>query len=220
MLKLITFLFLSGYAHAVMLTPSNHVLIRGEINESTYSVIKPALLSDDKETFYVVLDTPGGDVQVGEDIIEALKTKTNIKTITIEASSMGSAIVQGLPGERLMVESGRMMFHEAMGTISGNFGGLLQSRTKHWEERISIIEERNSKRMGITLKDYKTKAKSEIWYTSKSALGVAVDKLITLECSKELLEKETTTEINLGFMTMKQTTSSCPLIKNSTPLMN
>lgn len=220
MLKLITFLFLSGYAHAVMLTPSNHVLIRGEINESTYGVLKPALLSDDKETFYVVLDTPGGDVQVGEDIIEALKTKTNIKTITIEASSMGSAIVQGLPGERLMVESGRMMFHEAMGTISGSFGGMLQSRTKHWEERISIIEERNSKRMGITLKDYRIKVKSEIWYTSKSALGVTADKLITLECSKELLEKETTTEINLGFMTMKQTTSSCPLIKNSTPLMN
>lgn len=221
-MKIIMAILLLGFNvlanETITLTATNNVIIRGVITEATQSIIKPALLSDDSEPFYIVLDTPGGSIEAGESIIEALKNKKNLKTITIEASSMGSAIVQAIPGERLILESGTMMFHRAGGTFQGQFNqGEVESRLSHWKSIVDMMEERNAKRLNMSIKEYKEKVVNELWYTSKTALGVAADRVITIQCSKELLEGETTSLIDMGFIALKVKTSNCPLIRNSTP---
>ena len=71
-----------------------------------------------KETIYIVVNSPGGSVTAGMKFITFANGIDNVKTITITAISMGSAIVEALPGERLIVPNATFMFHRAAGSVS------------------------------------------------------------------------------------------------------
>ncbi len=205
----------------IKLTSSNTVTIRGFIEDEsiTKAMQEVAALAKARKslfnTIYIVLDTPGGSIESGETFINYVKTVPNVKTITIFAASMGSAIVEALPGTRYITDDGILMFHRARAGFSGQIEmGEVESRLAWVKSIVLRMENRNAKRMGMSLAAYKSAVKDELWLTSEQALsGKAADRLVNLSCSPQLIEAKETSEVHSFFGSYKITMSKCPLFR-------
>ena len=208
-------------AEKIVLTTANTVTLRGEVTEESVVQTQTAV-ADLVRTrgvaqypIYLVLDTPGGSVDAGENLIQFLKVTPNISTISIFAASMGAAIVEGNPGERLVTENGMIMFHRAAGAWQGQFNeGEVESRLAMAKAMITALETRNAARLQMTLPDYKAAVKDELWiYGADNITKHAADRQVDIVCSPALLEKQDTILESLLFFSAKSTYSRCPLIR-------
>lgn len=205
----------------VLLVPDNTVNFRGEVSGFTVAVavleLQSKILKRGEQNYpiYLVLNTPGGSIYDGENFIEFVKTKKNVHTITIFAASMGAMIVESLPGERLILDSGILMFHRASGQFSGQFeDGEVEQQLTFWKSFVRNIEQRIANRMGISLEDYKAKIKDELWLRGSDAVKEkAADRIVSVECSDELIsETEKIIESVMGLFEVESTYSRCPLL--------
>lgn len=219
LLLLLAFLTSTAYGQ-VLLTSKNAVTLRGEINyKSMDDAVKEVLKLDSERKsntpIYLVVESPGGSISAGEAGIEALKTVQNLHTITIFAASMASAIVEALPGKRLILESGTLMFHRAAGSFEGQFEtGEVESRLAAAKDVVLRLESRNANRLGMKLSDYKAAVKDELWVSGDKTLGKYADKIVSIKCSKDLIEAVSVREISImGLFTLRIETSKCPLLK-------
>lgn len=210
----------------IVLTPKNNVNLRGEINEkSSDSVVRKVLELDRKRgvlsyPIYITIESPGGSIPDGESLIEALKGVKNLKTISIFAASMASAIVEALPGERLILESGSLMFHRARGSVGGQFEtGELESRLSFYQKTVRKMEQRSANRLNISLNDYKQRVINEWWTTAEEAVAQKqVDKIVTIKCSPELLDSTSIISIDMFLFSIDLEVSDCPLLKSVKPV--
>ena len=92
---------------------------------------------------YLFLNTPGGSIQAGLELIEGLNgINRPIHTVTLFAASMGWQLVQHL-GTRYVLKYGVLMSHKARGQFSGEFGGgasQMDARYGLWLKRVHIME--------------------------------------------------------------------------------
>ena len=105
---------------------------------------------------------------------------------------MADNIVQSLPGERLITESGILMAHRASGGFQGQFNdGELESQLKLWKGIVDEMERRNYERVGISKAKYKELVKDEWWSDAKTSIKEnRADRIIRLKCSKDLVESK------------------------------
>jgi ATP-dependent protease ClpP protease subunit len=199
----------------VSLGTANTVVLRGGINDTSgqktaMEVLRLNALRGKKDyPIYLVVDSPGGSIDAGEALIETIKTVSNLHTITIFAASMASAIVQALPGKRLMLESGILMFHRARGSVEGQFEtGELESRLKFYKNYVRHIERRNADRMGMALSYYKAIVKDELWMTAQESVGIGADSIVSLRCTQKLIDKTDVIYNDVEY-------SGCPLFRVS-----
>ncbi len=215
---------IQAHANSVIeLTPKNTVTLRGPIDES----MAGALISKVQEKaegrlniigqpspVYLFLDSPGGSIAAGLDIIANLKTIRNLKTVSLFAASMASGIVQALPGERLGTENSILMFHRAKGSVSGQFeSGELETRLELWKSIVRKMELQNATRMNMTLKDYKDQVLNEMWIHGNDNLSRnSLDKITSFKCSRELIKQTEIVAIQTFFGVLKLKFSACPLL--------
>jgi len=207
----------------VLLKEENVVNFRGVVDSvsTTAAMLELARLDTlrGKKDYpiYLVLDTPGGNVQDGLSFIQFAKSIKNLHTITIFAASMGSAIVEHLPGERLILENGVLMFHRAAGGFEGQFNdGEVESQLAFWKSIITDMEQKNADRMGMELKDYKEKSRDELWiYGPNTITQKAADRIISIKCTDELIKSTEISTINLMFFSLDAEYSKCPLFTNA-----
>lgn len=205
----------------VLLTEQNTVNLRGVIDSQSTTRVMLELarldtLRGSKDyPIYLVLNSPGGSVQDGLTFIQYTKTIKNLKTITIFAASMASAIAQHLPAERLITENGTMMFHRARGGFEGQFNdGEVEQQLNFWKSIINDMEEKSASRMGMTLKEYKEKVRDEYWIYGKNNLEQnAADRLVTIKCSEKLLKEREIGEVQVFIFSAEAEFSKCPLIE-------
>lgn len=230
MFKLIAFLLLTpfialGAESKIILEPHNTVVIRGPIDDSSMSkaqiqlttlVIKRGLKD---YPIYLVLDSPGGSISDGQDFIEFASTIKNLKTITMFAASMASAIVQALPGERIAIKTAWMMFHRAKGQFSGQFEtGEVESRLQMAQKLVRRLEKTNATRLGLKLEDYKARVVNEYWLDSDDMIAdKAVDRIAQIVCTPDLYRKKDKVTVGGFFGQSEIIFSACPLFKNPLP---
>lgn len=217
-------LLIAGIANAttIELTTKNTVLLRNEVNEVTITKLQKDLAGSVTErgagdyTIYIVLDTPGGSIDSGLMFIEFAKAYKNVETITVFAASMGSAIVQALPGKRNILETGVLMFHRAAGGVQGQFeDGELESQLNFYKKIVRGMEQKNADRMGMLLKSYKEQVKDELWILgSNSIQQKAADAVVTVQCTKELIDSKLTETFSfMGMFVVQVEFSACPLVR-------
>jgi ATP-dependent protease ClpP protease subunit len=145
----------------IILSKSNLLLLNSQVEgESTGMIIAKAKELDNalnskrifanKKPLYLFLNTPGGDIQSGLELIEALKgIGRPVDTITLFAASMGFQIAQNLD-ERLILKNGVLMSHHAAGEFQGSFGGVhpsqVDGRYQLWLDRVRELDEQTVKR--------------------------------------------------------------------------
>lgn len=205
----------------ISLTTTNAIIFRGEVDGS--SVLKAQMdlanLVNKRGTkgykLYLVLDTPGGSIDDGEDFIQFAKTVPNLETVSIFAASMGSAIAEALPGRRLVTENGTLMFHRAAGGLRGQFeDGEMEVRLDFYKRLVRNMEQRSANRMGMSLVEYKKLVKDEFWtFGHESVANKSADAVVDLKCSKELIDSKTIVQMSFFFFTINVEYSNCPLIR-------
>lgn len=205
----------------VTLTPTNHVALSGPISGESVSkamIDLAAVLSargDAKYPIYLVLDTPGGSVLAGFRLHEFLKPYTGIKTITLNSYSMGAFLAEMIQGERLMVETGTLMFHRMRTGVNGVTVEQLESQGAYSKSLEQLAERKVSERSGISVDVLHAKFSAD-WYmqASEAIENNLMDRIVTVKCNKELLSTtETVTVQPLPFLPpVEVTISKCPLM--------
>jgi ATP-dependent protease ClpP protease subunit len=216
---------LSSFAETVNLGTANTVTLRGEVNDDSAQTAAIELMTlnairgNATYPIYLVLDTPGGSIDAGESLIEVAKTIRNLKTISIFAASMGSAIAEALPGDRLMTSNGILMFHRAAGRVSGQFeNGEMESRLDFYKQMVRRMEKRSADRMGLSLARYKKLIKNELWLTSDSAVSSgAADRIVEVVCSPALTSQTQSIQVEVFIFMIEVEYSKCPLLRNGVP---
>jgi ATP-dependent protease ClpP protease subunit len=225
LLSLLSVFSLSAFAETVTLTSKNSVTLNDVVYSDSVgtAITQLAELEKNEEpVIYLVLDTPGGSVFAGLNLMQYLKGyKKPVKTITIFSASMGFQIVQSNPGERLIIDTGVLMSHPMSGGEYGEIGvGMsMDNRINYLKEIIEtmdvgVVNRTNSKQ---TLESYRKAYDNELWTTGQKAVEAGyADQVVTATCSSELsaetnkYEERVPLQIPL-VLDIKYETSKCAL---------
>ena len=219
----------------VVLSKTNTLVLGGDVyGDSVSAVISKAKELDyslnsgrghiitNKEPLYLFLNTPGGSIQSGLEMIEALNgIGRPVNTITLFAASMGFQIAQNL-NDRLVLKNGVLMSHRAAGEFQGSFGGIqpsqVDNRYKFWLDRVKEMDDQTvSRTMGKqTYETYTKQYQNEMWLTGTKAVeqGYA-DRIVVAKCDSSLNGVSTKHASILGF-DIAYDLDNCPL--NSSPM--
>ena len=200
----------------IVLTENNSVVFNQQVSDEYASKKTLELMKKAKRgnTLYLVLNTPGGSVSAGLSFIDAVKSlKVPVHTITIFAASMGYQMVQEL-GTRYITPSGTLMSHRgAVGGLSGQVPGELNSRLNHIQSILNNMSSRAAARIGMDKKAYDEAIINELWISGEDAVNSKhADKLANVQCDKALIEETYKQQLNTIFGAVNIVFSKCPLI--------
>ena len=219
----------------IILEKDNFIVLDSEFNQSSVGKVMQRVLeiknslnysfsdlTKDNQPIYLILDSPGGSIQAGIQLIDYLTSlNIEIKTISTYAASMGFYTAQSL-GERLITPSGTLMAHKARGGFQGEFdsgnSSQLDSIMKFWKRRIERLDSQIVLRTkGIhTRKSYSKLIENEYYCEGYDCKRQGfVDDVVNVVCGKSL--SDTITENKrmkvYGFtFNLDIVRSTCPMI--------
>ena len=214
----------------ITLTSDNTIVLNEQVDgESVGKVISEAKKLNagltrklSSKPIYLVLNTPGGSIQAGMELIEALSGMDRpVHTITQFAASMGFQIAQNMK-TRYITSSGVLMSHHAKGGFEGEFGGessQVQSRLALWTERVNELDRKTVNRTGgkQTLQSYQRAYTPELWLTgAQSVEGGYADQVVQVKCDSSLDGTTQHTAVVMGIIPVSYELDNCPL--NTSPL--
>lgn len=203
----------------IVLEEQNSVLLKGPVTEESVGAVMKKLQAVShrvsKDTpIYLVLDTPGGSIDAGLQLIDFAKAlPQKIHTVTLFAASMGFQIAQGLD-TRYITRTGTSMSHRARAEgLGGQVKGELESRYKMLRREVDLLDVIASERLGLDLKSYEEKIYNEMWVYGFDAINEKVaDEVVLVNCG-ESLNGSFVEVYDTLFGQVNVTFSKCPLIK-------
>ncbi len=222
-LLLLTPAFASAETPLIKLKKSNTLSLNGEVTQQSAGILMKEARQMDQTLFssddpiYLILNTPGGDVEAGIALAEFLNgLHRPVETITIFAASMGFQIAQQLK-ERHIVRYGTLMSHRARGSVAGEFGGIepsqMGSRFAFWSKKIRELDEQTVRRTRgkQTLASYEHAYISELWLTGEDAVAKGyADDIVHAFCDSSIKGTESHKADVMGF-SISYETDACPL---------
>lgn len=184
----------------IVLTKGNHLYLIDYFHSVSVSAVMQQALEmvskrrNANDPIYFVLDTPGGSIQAGLELINFLNSLgTNIVTITNFSASMGFQTVQGL-GKRIILPTGTMMSHKARGGIFGEFSGTdnnsqLDNRLTYWKEKVLQMDKKvvNRSKGVHTITSYANLIENEYWCAGEACAAEGfVDAIGNVSCDSTL----------------------------------
>ena len=215
----------------VVLSKSNTLVLNSEVNgESTSAIIASAKALDGalsskefttkKKHLYLFLNSPGGSIQSGLELIEALQgIGRPVDTVTLFAASMVFQIAQNL-NDRLILKNGIMMSHRAAGGVEGSFGGTrpsqMDSRYQLWIDRVRELDEQTVARTNgkQSYDSYTKQYANEMWLGgTKSVEQGYADRVVLIRCDSTLSGTTTKHQNVMGF-DVTYDLDQCPINTN------
>lgn len=126
------------------------------------------------DTVYIVLDSPGGSVIDGANLISYMKASTlTIKTICWGLCASMAAQIHQAGSERMMTEKSILMFHPASSRVGGTIEQMLNqlSTIKRYVDR---LDAEVAARSGIPYEIFKQMIVSELWIEAIDAKDIGL----------------------------------------------
>jgi ATP-dependent protease ClpP protease subunit len=168
----------------IELTEVNSVFLDGQVDAFSIPVIIDKInnLEKDQE-LYIYINSQGGSVFAGIELVELLNyTDKKITCIARSAISMAFSIFQACP-TRLVTPYAILMQHRIAGAMQGT-PEELKSRAQLGNDLEELLNISDSKRLGISLKEFENLVRYEYWIVgatniikSKAADDVTLVKL-------------------------------------------
>lgn len=147
----------------IELTEANSVSLDGQVDAFSIPVIIDKInnLEKDQE-LYIYINSQGGSVFAGIELVELLNhTDKKITCIARSAISMAFSIFQACP-TRLVTPYAILMQHRIAGAMQGT-PEELKSRAQLGNDLEELLNISDSKRLGITLKEFENLVRYEYW---------------------------------------------------------
>lgn len=208
-----------SFSKEVILTKNNTVTLRGPVNSNTVGEVMHQLNELDKkgkdtDPIYLVLQTPGGSVFDGLNLIQYMTSlRRPVHSVAIFAASMGFHILQSSE-KRYITRYGTIMSHRASGGFQGDIPQQVSSRFKHITDLLEKMDEQVISRTNgkYNKKSYSELIRDEYWAVGSNAIEDAfVDEVAFVKCDESLngtIEKKFFT----FFGNVVAEFSECPLI--------
>lgn len=202
----------------ILLEAKNTVSLREEFTRSSVNRLKQELIAlsqtlPEKEHIRLYLDTPGGEVFPGKELLEVIHgIKNKVDVVVSFAASMGYMTAQGITGERYITPEGILMAHPATVGAEGNLPGSFEVRASFYKNMIGDLSLMAADRTHVSLDTYQKKVRDEYWVIGKEAVKEnQADDVVTVECAADL--NGTTTEtLYTMFGPVGVEWANCPLI--------
>jgi ATP-dependent protease ClpP protease subunit len=217
----------------VVVSSNNTLVLNGEVTgESVGELIAKAKQLDtglsglkekvsSKRPLYLFIYSPGGSIQAGLELIEALRGLDRpVHTITLFSASMAFQIAQNMD-DRLILRNGALMSHHAAGEFGGDFGGAdtqAMSRFKFWLQRVKELDEQTVKRTNgkQTYESYTKQYDHEMWLTGQQSVDQGyADRVVAFKCDSSL-SGVTSKQIVFMGINVSYDIDNCPI--NTTPM--
>lgn len=189
------------------LNTTNNIIIKGTIdNELSSNFIYELSKIENKKNLLVYLNTPGGSIHDGMQIVAQIK-KYKLSCVAENAYSMGFVIFQACKNRYIMSHSILMQHQLSYGVRNEKYKiDSYVSFVNSLEDQLVDIQ---SKRLGLMPDDFKLKTMNEWWiYGENILLEKSGDRLVELECSVTLTKQNYTKQVGQ----YEYTYSKCPLI--------
>lgn len=217
------FLFLlmmtSAFAKDITLTSKNSVSLlgpvdRGSIGEVMHELNRLAQTGNAKDPIYLILNTPGGSVFAGLELINFMNTlRRPVHSVAVFAASMGFHILENSP-IRYVTKYATVMSHRASGGFEGDIPQQVRSRLNYITQLVEKMEEKAISRTKgkISKKEYLELIRDEYWVVGDNTIkdGFA-DEVASLKCD-ESLNGTVDRIFTVGPFKIKAKVSKCPLI--------
>ena len=191
---------------------SDIVVLRGEVNGNSVSRVISGILSSPGNKVTLFLDTPGGSVFDGMQLVDVIKaTNKKITCVASMAASMGFVILQSCD-ERVIMDNGVIMQH----LISGGTRGNLPNMVKFVDFLVGVSEKSEKEqaaRIGISVEQFKKNVANDWWLLGKDAVKAgAADRVAPVTCTPDAVAKKVPEKIQTMFGSIDVTWSGCPLL--------
>lgn len=208
---------------AVILDKDNFVKLTGPIDdESAGKFIREILLQQHKPFITVYIDSQGGSVIAGAQVVQtvrnlkALKPKLHIRCYANMAASMAFVILQSICDERLVGEVSALMQHQATFTVGGR-AGEVAARVALITSYLNWMDAIQSVRLNITIKELRARTVDEWWTMGSDAIRAnTADRVTPILCTSALTKSTHEEVFQNIFVRATLTWSDCPLV--SSPL--
>lgn len=208
---------------AVVLGKGNFVKLVGPVtDESSSKFINDLLLQQGKREITVYIDSPGGSVIAGANVVQTVRNlkatnpKLRVRCYAANAASMAFVILQSVCDQRLIGEVSSLMQHQATFQVSGRTGEVA-ARVALVTSYINLFDSIQAVRLGISIRELRTRTVDEWWMLGDEAIKAkAADAIVPVLCTPALVKSTHVETFQNLFFKAEITWSDCPLV--SSPL--
>jgi ATP-dependent protease ClpP protease subunit len=138
--------------HPVYVLDKNTLVLNTEIDDNTVAPIISKIYSSNKKELVLYINSPGGSIESGNSLINAMKSSgKHITCISEFSASMAAAILEVGCDTRIAMSNSVLMFHEASYSLPRQESANKQHQFIAFLERmISTLEHQQAKRMKLT----------------------------------------------------------------------
>lgn len=196
----------------IKLRPNNFVTLRGPIDGTSASIIVDKLISLQANEIYLYLDSPGGSVMAGLQIIQAIESlqQIGIKVNTIANNIASMAFIIHQSGTKRYVRPWSILMQHQMSY--GNDGQFynIKSHEKLMDNLYQQLLLKQAIRANITLNQFDELTKHDIWLLGAESINHNfADEVANVICDfePEVIEEN----IKIMSFDIIVSYSSCPL---------
>lgn len=199
----------------IELNKDNFVSLRETIDQDVSSRLLTKLntIEAKYDKLYLYINSPGGDVMAGFEIINYIKSlqdrSKEVICIAHNAMSMAFAIFQYC-SQRYILYASTLMQHQMSLQVKGKLYDL-NSRMQYFNIIEHKINQDQATRLNMTLANFTDLIQNDWWlYTEDILRYKAADQLVSLSCAFENYEENVVIHTLFGDVQIKY--SACPLI--------